>query len=196
MQDRYNSQNEDVLIDDNHRTKRDLCRAGGIICYVIGGLFMIVGGMDFFSAFGGFGEPKLFWCFFVGMPFLFFGGALTSAGFAGMAARYMASEIAPISKDAANYMADGISPSVEKLAGAVGRGLSEAMGGVVHAGPGGQGECIRCQKCNHVNGSDAKFCSNCGYSLKKNYTCPACGELNDPDAKFCDNCGRSVAQDR
>ena len=45
----------------------------------VGLIFLIIGMASFFSAFGGGGPPRLFWCCFVGMPLLFVGGVMNLA---------------------------------------------------------------------------------------------------------------------
>jgi hypothetical protein len=142
----------------------------------------IVGFVDFFRAFGGSGEPKLFWCLFVGMPLLFAGGVLCSYGFMGKVLRYMAQETAPAGKDTFNYLADGTREGVKAVAGAIGEGLRES--GLGGAGP----TMVRCHKCNALSPAEAQFC---GQALSKTKPCPNCREWNDPDAKFCDNCGHA-----
>ena len=56
--------------DDSHAQLRIILRAAGPIIIVVGILFIAVGMIDFFSAMGGFEPPRLFWCFFVGIPLL------------------------------------------------------------------------------------------------------------------------------
>ena len=191
MRENYHSQHESGKIDSSHKAKRNTLRGAGLVVLGIGIIFMIVGAVDFFSAFGGGGSPKLFWCFFIGMPLMFFGSVLTGAGFMGAVGRYTSAESAPVLKDTFNYMADGTAEGVKTLATAVGEGLSSALGGVAGDATGIEEAGVRCPKCNEVNDADAKFCDECGFSLQKTIACPSCGEMNDPDAKFCDNCGKS-----
>ena len=146
---------------------------------------MLVGLVNFFMAFGGHGQPDLFWCLFVGMPLLFAGGVMTQMGFMGKVIRYMSQEAAPPAKDTFNYMADGTKDGIKTVVGAIGEGLRESGLG------GGSQTMVRCHKCNALAPADAKFCGQCGQSLGKTRACPNCRELNDPDAKFCDNCGHA-----
>ena len=172
-------------IDPGHNFTRDTLRTIGPVLLVIGGVFMIVGLVDFFSAFGGWHEPHLFWCLFVGMIFLGIGGPMTKFGYLGKIMRYMGQEAAPPVKDTFNYMADGTKDGIKTVVGAIGEGLRESGLG------GGSQTMVRCHKCNALAQVDAKFCGQCGHSLSKTKTCPNCRELNDPDAKFCDNCGHA-----
>ncbi len=192
MQDRYNSQYEGDKIDERHIAKRNMLRKVGLVVLITGIIFTVVGMVDFFRAFGSFGgPPKLFWCGFVGLPLMFFGAVMTSAGYMGAVGRYTTAEAAPVAKDTFNYMADGTADGVKTMATAVGEGIGEALGGVVGAVGVGAEAAVRCSKCNEVNDADAKFCKECGFSLQKTKECPVCCELNDPDAKFCDNCGKN-----
>ena len=172
-------------IDPGHKPVRNTLRVVGPIIALAGLGFMIVGFVNFFHAFGGTEPPRLFWCFFVGMPLLFVGGVLSSYGYMGRVARYAAEEMAPVGKDTFNYMADGTHEGIKTVAGAIGEGLRE--GGLA----GGAQTMVRCHKCNALAPADAKFCGQCGQALSKTGPCPNCHELNDPDAKFCDNCGHA-----
>lgn len=175
------------LIDPEHKTIRGKLRKAGPAVLVAGAIFMLVGFVDFFSAFGGDSPPTLFWCFFVGMPLIFFGGVLTSAAYAGRVSRYMSQETTPVMTDTFNYAARETKDGVREIAGAIGEGLRGTGRTTAPAEVR-----IRCAKCNTENDADAKFCDNCGEALAKTRTCPACNELNDPDARFCDNCGREL----
>jgi len=172
-------------IDPGHNAARDALRIVGPVIALIGLGFMIVGTVDFFRAFGGFGPPKLFWCLFVGMPLLFAGGVLSSYGYLGRVMRYVAGETAPVGKDTFNYVAEGTREGVRTVAGAIGQGLRE--GGLGGSSP----TMVRCDKCNALAPAEARFCGQCGQAFSKTKPCPNCQELNDPDARFCDNCGRA-----
>ena len=84
----------------------------------------------------------------------------------GAVARYQAGEVAPVAKDRFNFMAEGTQEGVKTVASAVGEGLSSGLGAGGMAGIGSTAADnepgIRCHKCNFVETSDAKFCSNCG----------------------------------
>src|SRR5262245_11614599 len=98
--------NAGTEIDEQHKEKRFMLRVVGVFLLIAGGLFMLVGFVDFARAMGSFDhQPRLFWCLMLGMPLLWLGFVLSSAGFAGSAARYMAGESAPVAKDTAKYMA-------------------------------------------------------------------------------------------
>ncbi|MCU0916747.1 MAG: zinc ribbon domain-containing protein [Planctomycetes bacterium] len=172
-------------IDPGHKAARNTLRIAGPIIALAGLGFMIVGLADFFRAFGGRGEPTLFWCLFVGMPLLFVGGTLSSYGYLGRVMRYMAQETAPVGKDTFNYMAHGTQEGVRMVAGALGQGLREGGLG------GGSATLVRCHKCNALAPAEAQFCGQCGQPLGKTKPCPQCRERNDPDAQFCDNCGHT-----
>lgn len=176
-------------IDQDHSGKRSAVRGLGIIILLIGFVFMAVGLIDFFRAFGGYGTPNLFWCFFIGLPLLFAGSVLCMYGFMGSVARFSAGEMAPVAKDTINYMVDETEDSIRIVAEAIG-------GGIAAAGRPGEKTVetkIRCPKCNHPAEAESKFCPECGAAMQKTKRCPDCRELNDSDAKFCDNCGKALA---
>jgi RNA polymerase subunit RPABC4/transcription elongation factor Spt4 len=175
-------------IDPGHKGPQELFRVLGPIILGIGILLMIVGGVDFFRAYGGSEPPRLFWCFFVAIPLLFVGGVLSQFGYAGKVARYMAQEMAPVGKDTFNYMADGTKDGIQTVAAAVGKGLAE--GGVALGGK--TATKVRCPKCNALAEEGAKFCPQCGGAMTKDKPCPNCKHLNDADAKFCDHCGQTI----
>jgi hypothetical protein len=172
-------------IDPGHAELRNTFRVVGPILLVIGGVFMAVGLVDFFGAFGGRHSPRFFWCLFLGMPFLFAGGVMMRFGYMGRIMRYMSQEIAPPAKDTFNYMADGTKDGIKTVAGAVAEGLRQ--GSTVAGSQAG----VRCQHCNTMNSGDARFCIHCGQALIKSRMCPNCNELNDPHANFCANCGHA-----
>jgi RNA polymerase subunit RPABC4/transcription elongation factor Spt4 len=176
---------DEQRIDPGHTGVRNTLRIVGPVVLVTGVGFVVVGLVDFFSAFRGHDQPHLFWCFFVGLPLVFAGGVMTQIAFMGKVLRYMAQETAPVGKDTFNYLANGTKDGIKTVAGAIGQGLREG-------GFGGTSQTtVRCHKCNALVQADAKFCAQCGQSLGKTKACPDCRELNDPDAKFCDNCGRA-----
>ena len=173
-----NPVSDEEKINPGHETARNLLRIAGPIILAVGGLFMLVGLVSFFSAFGaGMGPPRFFWCFFVGMPLLFVGVVMTNFGYMGAIFRYQAGEVAPVGKDTFNYMADGTQPGVRTIAAAIGAGLAE----------GANREKTNCPKCEHANDLEARFCHECGAAITK--TCVSCGRVNEGDAKFCNGCG-------
>lgn len=173
---------EEEKINPGHSGIRGTFRAVGPAVAVIGLLLVIVGLASFFSAFGGGGPPKNFWCAFVGIPLLVLGIAICKFGYMGKIGRYVAGEVAPVLKDTVNYMADGTKDSVKTFAGAIGEGL--------RGGAAAEAEVkVKCHKCNALLDGESKFCNSCGAAIEKTKVCPQCQELNDPDAKFCDTCG-------
>jgi hypothetical protein len=172
-------------IDPSHQRKRNVLRVVGPMLLGIGLILLIVGTVDFFRAFGGHGEPKLFWFNFIALPLMWLGFVLSSAGFAGSVQRYMAGETAPVAKDTVNYLADGTKEGIKTIAKAMGEGLASAGGRATEV-------LVCCHKCNTTNEADAKYCKSCGAVLAKTVRCPVCNELNDPDAHFCDACGKPI----
>lgn len=47
-----------------------------------------------------------------------------------------------------------------------------------------------CPQCSKPVSADAKFCPECGTSLRSN--CPKCGKPNDAAARFCQECGEKL----
>jgi len=173
-----------VEIDPGHGGKRGALRVIGPCIVLVGLTFVAIGLVSFFSAFGGGGPPKYFWCAFIGLPMTFVGGIICALGFMGAVGRYVAGETAPVGKDVINYTADGTKGAVRTMAAAMGEGL---RAGANAAAAGVQ----QCPGCSEANDAGTKFCKSCGKPLAR--ACGACGEANGPDAKFCDNCGGQLA---
>ncbi len=110
-----------------HHGTRSFLRVAGPLVAAVGLIFLIVGTVSFFSAFGGSGSPRLFWCCFVGMPLLFVGGVMCMFGFMGAVARYTAAEQVPVTTDAINDLAEGTQGAVKTVARAVAEGVKEAQ---------------------------------------------------------------------
>ena len=117
--------NESRLQTVHHVRVRNAIRRVGPILAVVGLIFMIVGLVDFFGAFGGGGPPKRFWCLFVGMPLLFVGGVMTKFGYMGEIFRYVAAETTPVATDAFNEMADKAQPGIRTIAKSITEGAAE-----------------------------------------------------------------------
>ena len=100
----------------DHNANRSLMRGAGVVLTVTGGVFILVGGIDFFSAFGTFHPPTLFWCFFVGMPLAALGGNLLRLGYLGAVRRYVAEETVPVVRDSAIDVAEGLRPTIRDIA--------------------------------------------------------------------------------
>ncbi|HEV3386839.1 MAG TPA: zinc ribbon domain-containing protein [Gemmata sp.] len=173
------------LIDPQHDQTRDILRVVGPTVVVVGVIFTVIGVGSFFSSFGTFEPPRYFWCAFVGLPLIGFGGIICKFAFLGSVSRYMANEIAPVGKDVVNYMAEGTKGAVHDVAAAVAGGLQDGMAGK-------EMRILHCHKCNADNEAPANFCKACGSPFAKAIPCPECGKLNDPDARFCGQCGKSV----
>ena len=109
-----------------HNKTRSVLRACGVIFALLGLIFLAIGMISFFTAFGH-GMPRLFWCCFVGMPLLFVGIVMCVFGFMGAAARYAASEHVPVASDAVNDLADGTKGAVKTWAKAASEGIREGQ---------------------------------------------------------------------
>jgi hypothetical protein len=115
------------IASPKHNAVRTFLRVGGPLMALIGLVFLIVGLVSFFSAFGSFQPPRLFWCAFVGLPLLFVGVVMSKFGYLGSVVRYLAAESAPVAKDTVNYMAEGTKDAVKTVAQAVAEGVQEAQ---------------------------------------------------------------------
>lgn len=171
-------------INPNHAALQGFFRMAGPLLLIAGGLFMIVGVVDFFSSFGGMHPPQLFWCCFVGMPLLAGGIFLTKLGYLGKMARYLSQEVTPVATDTFNYAAGETREGVRQIATAISEGLSGRAPATAEA--------VTCPECTAANDADARFCSQCGTALPHRGACPGCGHEHDSDARFCDNCGRAL----
>lgn len=172
-------------INPNHAGVRDLLRVIGPLLMFVGGVCILVAGIDFFSVMasglhGGMsGGPKLFWLFFVGMPLLAIGGMMSQFAFMGAVARYVAEETAPVAVDTANYVGKASAPGITAIARAISEGLE------------GTEASRACPACGTGNDAEARFCDACGHALG-NRVCPSCKQENDPEARFCDGCGTAL----
>ena|SRR6185295_19733403 len=145
-------------INPGHEGVRSALRIAGPALAILGGMFMAIGLISFFSAFGSFAPPRYLWCCFVGMPLLAVGLMITKVAFMGAVARYMAEEIAPVGKETFNYTVAGTKDSVRDLAAAVGEGLrgTATPHDAAH---------VHCPNCRAENEPAARFCNQCGAAM-------------------------------
>jgi len=166
-------------LNPGHQQLKSFLRFVGPAMLCVGLLFMAIGLIDFFRAMSSHsGPPKLFWCLFIGMPMMFFGGAITKFAFMGSVLRYMSAESSPVAKDTFNYMAAETKEGVREVASAIREGIV-----------GESSEQICCRSCKEPNDRDARFCNGCGIAIATEKDCPSCEAPNDYDARFCDFCG-------
>jgi len=111
-----------------HKSARSFLRVAGPIIAGIGFIFVLIGVISFFAAFGHGGPPKLFWCCFVGMPLLFVGSVFCMFGFMGAVSRYTAAEQVPVATDAIDDLAEGTKGAIKTTARAVAEGVKEGLG--------------------------------------------------------------------
>lgn len=111
-----------------HKKARSFLRVAGPVLMAVGLIFLIIGMVSFFSAFGGHGSPRLFWCCFVALPLLFVGGVMCMFGFMGSVARYSAAEQVPVATDVASDLAEGTQGAVKTMARAAAEGFKEGLG--------------------------------------------------------------------
>jgi hypothetical protein len=157
--------------DDDFQSQNDglrsVLRLIGPLMVGVGAIFLIVGMVSFFSAFGGFEPPRQFWCAFVGMPLVGIGIGICKFAYLGTFTRYVAGEVAPVGKDVVNYMAEGTKDSMRDVAAAVAGGLREGMHSTEPLGESAAAPevRIRCRSCHALNDESAKFCGQCGKPL-------------------------------
>ena len=102
--------------ENTNRPIRIILRIIGFILTPTGAIFLAIGLIDFFSAFGGHGMPTKFWCAFVGMPLLGLGIFCLKAGFLGSIGKYIAGEGTPVVLESAKYMAYELRPTIRQYA--------------------------------------------------------------------------------
>ncbi len=163
------------FVSENHVKARGVFRVLGPLIILVGVGCMLIAFIDFFTL-GPFEEPKLFWLFFVAMPFLFIGFILSSLGFGATVAKYQSREYAPVAKDTFNYLAKETKSGVKEVVNAVRSGGSDNG--------------ITCSGCHHDNPSNANFCNGCGEKLARR--CRKCDQINVSDARFCNHCGGAL----
>jgi hypothetical protein len=133
----------------NQAGARTFFRVLGVVVTGTALVFLLVGGIDFFSSMNSFEGPTKFWMLFVGIPMLGIGGWCLQAGFMGVGARYVSGEVSPVVKDSAAYLTDG--------KGLLNVGVRD-QGGAAATGP-------YCRSCGTRNDADARFCDSCGSAM-------------------------------
>jgi membrane protease subunit (stomatin/prohibitin family) len=194
--------------DSGHVQFRNLLRLIGPLMMGVGGLFVLIGMVSFFSGFASphLGPPKFFWCAFIGMPMVAFGLMITRFAFLGAGLRYMANEAAPVGKDVTNYMVEETKETMVAAANTMVEGTKGSLAGVAHDVAAAVSEGLRegtalkvearsriCPKCQTENEALANFCKSCGSPMGKTRPCAGCNEMNDQDARFCSHCGQPLA---
>jgi hypothetical protein len=166
---------------EGHSEARSVLRRVGFLLLSVGGVLLVIGLIDFFSALNGHMEPERFWMMMVALPVLGLGGVLLSVGYQRQIMQYQMRAAVPAVIEAFDDVASGTKDSVRLLAGAIGEGLRGDASSSTQA----------CPLCSHVNSANAKFCDDCGMALA--HTCPTCNVANDVDSKFCSSCGAKFA---
>ena len=158
-------------MNNSHNKTKKILKIVGISMLVVGAVFTLIGFINFFSTFGSFDSPDLFWCSFVGLPLLGFGGMITLFAFKGEIAKYVKNESVPV----ANEAAEELKPAIKSVVSAAKEAIAE--------------ESLPCPKCGEKNDIDSKFCKNCGTAFS--VVCPSCGNSTDA-GKFCNHCGKEL----
>ncbi|MCC5845395.1 MAG: SHOCT domain-containing protein [Verrucomicrobia bacterium] len=98
------------LFEDHNRPIRTGLRVAGFILLPVGAVFLLIGLVDFFSAFGGAGFPTKFWCAFVGLPLTAAGAGCLQAGYARKIGTYVAGESVPVVTESAKHLVRELRP--------------------------------------------------------------------------------------
>ncbi|MDQ7013075.1 MAG: zinc ribbon domain-containing protein [Planctomycetota bacterium] len=170
--------NTDERINPGHSKVRRVLRALGPLLMLAGVVCLAIAIIDFAMVFGDMShQPTRFWLFFIGLPLLALGSALSMFGFMGAVFRFAAQEQAPVAADTFNYLAGETQEGVRDVVSAIREGMTD------------QGKV--CQACGADNDASARFCDGCGKPFQR--TCAGCQTNNDADAAFCDSCGSALA---
>lgn len=153
---------DEEQLNPGHREVRTILRVVGPLLIGVGAIFMAIGLISFFSAFGSFEPPRYFWCCFIGAPLIAIGSGLTKVAYMGAMFRYFAGEVAPVQKDTFNYLAKGVSPGVTELTQAVREGW---QGNSRDPGLDPSDAVKYCSNCGQGAAATANFCSSCGQKL-------------------------------
>ncbi|NLD26927.1 MAG: zinc ribbon domain-containing protein [Acholeplasmataceae bacterium] len=141
---------------DNPRLKKRL-KFWGFMCLFIGLTCLIIGLVDFFSAWGTFEMPKYPWLDFVALPLIFSGLVMIAFGYMRQYASPSSSQVDPF-KDTNNYLFDGSK---------------------------NEDASIKCPFCGESNDHDATYCDYCGKKLKKTCTCGEVNDPDSRYCKRC-----------
>ena len=98
----------------NHERTRNALRIAGFVFCTIGGVFALIGVIDFFSVFGTFKQPTLFWCLMVGVLLIGIGSWCVKAGFLGAASKYVADEVTPTVARSTKYVAREVGAALQE----------------------------------------------------------------------------------
>lgn len=108
---------------NKHEKFKLIMKIAGLLLLIGGIAFIVVGGVDFFTATSEWRQPEKFWAFFVGFPLFAFGLPMTLTGFHREIARYMKDEMMPVIHETAKETA----PAVEEIAKAAATGVKEGL---------------------------------------------------------------------
>lgn len=177
-----NNFNDNGLNDNNfnnrekHEATKKKLKTIGFVLLAVGGVFSLIGFINFFSAFFGGGMPTLFWCLFIGLPLFGIGGSITATAHKREISRYMKNESVPV----ANEASEELSPAIRNIASAIKDGLHGEN----------DNETVVCPACGAKTDKNNKFCGNCGAAIAK--VCPACGKSVPSGNAYCGNCGAKL----
>ncbi len=157
---------------------KKILRRIGVMVLGAGILLMIIGMINFFTAFVTLEEPTLFWMFFVSMPLLFIG--VTCLGLSTQRTTSFKDEFQNRfePRNPNNYQKE------EPFKGTVNKEESNVNNEQT------KGDKRVCSHCNNANPPRAMYCEQCGQQLTK--MCVYCGEENSVNSRFCQKCGKEL----
>jgi hypothetical protein len=150
-----------------------LCLFGPLVMG-LGVVMSVLGMFSFFSSLRTFEPPTYLWGVMVGLPLLGVGASLAKFGRDTEILRELAEEVAPVANDAFNTTEGVTRKGVPILAQTMDRGLAPSRNGDSLS----ESAMMLCNRCHAANSVDARFCNQCGTSLR-NLTCPGCGAIID-----------------
>ena len=129
---------------NKHEKNKRTLKIVGICVLSIGFILAAIGFISFFSSFSTGETPDYFWCAFLGLPMLAFGGMISMLAFKREIAQYVKNESVPVINDAS----EELSPAVRNVASAMKDGF--------------EGDKIPCPHCGKQLEKDSVFCNACG----------------------------------
>lgn len=107
---------------------------------------------------------------------------------------FTASSDLPVVSEGVKIISKDIAPdvgnAVKEIAKPVIESVSEPVANAVSSSKGNK-SAIVCPNCNVEVKKNAKFCPECGQSLKQEIVCKKCGAKLDKKTKFCPECGEN-----
>ncbi len=169
--------------DPQPQHPQPILRLFGPLVMGLGIVMAVVGILNFFSSLRSLEPPTYLWCTMVGLPLLGIGASLAKFGRDETILRDLAEVVSPEARASLVMKSNAASPDVDSVQ----HGQSTVMCGDGLA----DSQTNLCGRCLAANPVAAKFCNQCGASLRSQ-TCSGCGASITPTARFCMGCGKLV----